>query len=63
MGKPETIAVIACLVLTLAVFVGSTGLGYAEYRPLRNFDIFAIVLSWVGLAYQMWRNRSSRSDP
>lgn len=63
MGKPETIAVIACLVLTLAVFVGSTGLGYAEYRPLRNFDIFAIVLSWAGLAYHMWRYRSSRSDP
>lgn len=63
MQKPETIAIIACLGLSLVVFVGSTGLGYAEYRPLRNFDIFAFVLSWAGLAFHMWRGRSSRSEP
>lgn len=63
MRKPESIAIIACLALTLAVFVGSTGLGYAEYRPLRNFDTFAFVLSWAGLAFHMWRDRSPRSEP
>lgn len=58
MRKPETIAIVACLALTLAAFVGSTGLGYAEYRPLRNFDIFAFVLSWAGLAFLMWRDHA-----
>ena len=34
MRKPEWIAILACILLSLAVFIGSTGLGYAAYRPL-----------------------------
>jgi hypothetical protein len=44
-------------VLSVAVFVGSTGLGYAVYRPLRYYDIFSLVISWAGLAFIMWRAR------
>ena len=57
MGKPEMHAIIACIVLSLAVFIGSTGLGYAVYRPLRYYDIFSLVISWAGLAFIMWRAR------
>ena len=59
MGKPEMNAIIACIVLSLAVFIGSTGLGYAVYRPLRYYDIFSLVISWAGLAFTMWRARSA----
>ncbi|MDP3908655.1 hypothetical protein [Novosphingobium sp.] len=55
MRKPEWIAIIACIVLSLTVFVGSTGLGYAVYRPLRYYDIFSLVIAWTGLAYHLWR--------
>lgn len=57
MTKPEVNAIIACIVLSLAVFIGSTGLGYAVYRPLRYYDVFSLVISWVGLAIFMWRAR------
>lgn len=57
MRKPEWIAIIACIVLSLAVFIGSTGLGYAVYRPLRYYDIFSLIISWAGLAFIMWRAR------
>lgn len=57
MRKPEWIAIIACIVLSLAVFIGSTGLGYAVYRPLRYYDVFSLVISWAGLAFIMWRAR------
>ena len=57
MRKPETIAIVACLALTLAAFVGSTGLGYAAYRPLRYYDIFSLVIAWTGLAWHIWRGR------
>lgn len=62
MRKPETVAIIACLALSLAVFVGSTGLGYAEYRPLRFYDVFSLVISWAGLSFHMWRRRSARTE-
>lgn len=50
-------AILACVVLSLAVFIGSTGLGYAVYRPLRYYDIFSLVISWLGLAWHLWRAR------
>ena len=59
MRKPEVIAIIACVVLSLAVFVGSTGLGYAVYRPLRFYDIFSLVIAWAGLAFYLWRGARS----
>lgn len=63
MRKPETIAIVACLALSLAVFVGSTGLGYAEYRPLRFYDIFSLVIAWAGLGIHLWRARKRRTGP
>ena len=62
MRKAELIAVLACAVLSLAVFIGSTGLGYAIYRPLRFYDIFSLVIAWTGLAYHLWRGRQKTSD-
>ncbi|MFA5963366.1 MAG: hypothetical protein WC804_05060 [Sphingomonas sp.] len=59
MRKPEMTAIVACIVLSLAVFVGSTGLGYAVYRPLRYYDIFSLVLAWTGLFFHLWRGRRS----
>jgi hypothetical protein len=57
MRKTEMTAIIACVVLSLAVFIGSTGLGYAVYRPLRYYDIFSLVIAWSGLAFHLWRGR------
>ena len=56
-GKSEWIAVAACVFLSIAVFVGSTGLGYAVYRPLRYYDIFSLVAAWLGLFSYIWRVR------
>lgn len=50
-------AILACVVLSLAVFVGSTGLGYAVYRPLRYYDIFSLAIAWLGLGWHLWRAR------
>lgn len=49
MRKDMWIGVAICVLLSLAACIGSTGLGYAEYRPLRNFDYFALTFSWVFL--------------
>lgn len=57
MRKDELTAIIACVVLSLAVFIGSTGLGYAAYRPLRYYDIFSLVIAWAGLGWHIWRGR------
>lgn len=57
MRKEELTAIIACVVLSLAVFIGSTGLGYAAYRPLRYYDVFSLVIAWTGLAWHLWRAR------
>ena len=62
MRKPELIAIIACVVLSLAVFIGSTGLGYAVYRPLRFYDIFSLVIAWLGLAYHLWLGRRAANN-
>ncbi len=61
MRKPELTAIIVCIILSISVFVGSTGLGYAVYRPLRYYDIFSLVISWVGLAFYLWRDRRNAS--
>lgn len=55
--RTELRAVAICVALSIAVVIGSTGWGYAEYRPLRNYDIFALTISWVGLAFYLWRSR------
>jgi hypothetical protein len=47
MKKNTYIAVGICLLLTLAACIGSTGLGFATYRPLRNFDYFGLGVSWL----------------
>lgn len=57
MRKPEIMAVLVCILLSLAVFIGSTGLGYAVYRPLRYYDIFSLVIAWSGLAFHLWHGR------
>lgn len=62
MRKTEMTAIIACVVLSLAVFIGSTGLGYAVYRPLRYYDIFSLVIAWSGLAFHLWRGRADRGE-
>ena len=62
MRKPEPIAIIACIILSLAVFIGSTGLGYAVYRPLRYYDIFSLVIAWAGLAFYLWRGRRQQAE-
>lgn len=62
MRKSELTAIVVCIVLSIAVFVGSTGLGYAVYRPLRYYDIFSLVIAWVGLAFYLWRDRRKASE-
>jgi hypothetical protein len=56
-GRNEWIAIGACLLLSIAVFIGSTGLGYAVYRPLRYYDIFSLVIAWVGLSVYIWTEK------
>lgn len=57
MHKDQLAAIIVCVVLSLTVFIGSTGLGYAAYRPLRYYDVFSLVIAWTGLAWQLLRGR------
>jgi hypothetical protein len=59
MTKVEVQAVVVCVLLSLAVVIGSTGFGYADYRPLRNYDIFALTISWVGFVFYLWRGRKA----
>lgn len=58
MDKNKWIAVAVCLGLTVAAFIGSTGLFYAEFRPIRNYDLIAFAGSWAGLLYTFFKNRS-----
>ncbi len=60
MSRSEIAAGAICVFLTLAVIIGSTGWGYADYRPLRDYDIFSISVSWLGLAYYFFMNRRAR---
>lgn len=57
MKKTHWIAVVVCLFLTAAAYIGSTGLFYAEFRPIRNYDLVAFATSWGGLIYMLLRDR------
>ncbi|WP_321817363.1 MULTISPECIES: hypothetical protein [Paraburkholderia] len=57
MKKETAIAVGICLLLTVAACIGSTGLGYADYRPLRNFDYFGLGVSWLMFIIFLIRDR------
>lgn len=57
MSKSKWIAVIVCLCLTAAAYIGSTGLFYTTYRPIRNYDLVAFFASWVGLLYYLYRDK------
>lgn len=59
MHKAEIIPLVVCIFLSLVVFVGSTGLGYAAYRPLRYYDIFSLFIAWAGLIFFLWRGRQA----
>lgn len=57
MSRNQIIAIVACIILSLSVYVGSTGWGYTIFRPLRYYDVFSLVAAWLGLAFYMFRNR------
>lgn len=57
MKKTTWIAVGLCLLLTVAACIGSTGLGYADYRPLRNFDYFGLGVAWLAFLVMLLRDR------
>lgn len=57
MNKSQWIAVLACVLLTAAAYIGSTGLFYAEFRPIRNYDLVAFATSWGGLIWMLFRDR------
>jgi hypothetical protein len=61
MDKSKWIAVVVCLGLTAAAYIGSTGLFYTQFRPIRNYDLIAFAGSWAGLIYTFVKNRSARS--
>ncbi|ODV43575.1 hypothetical protein AWV79_15905 [Cupriavidus sp. UYMMa02A] len=62
MKKPMWIAVGICLLITLAACIGSTGLGYADYRPLRYRDCFALAAAWLYVIVMFVKDRrASRS--
>lgn len=54
-------ALIACAILTVLLFIGSTGLGYAEYRPIRPRDYWSYLAAWLWMAYMFWQDRTSSS--
>ena len=61
MTKAKWIAVAVCAGLTIAAYIGSTGLFYAEFRPIRVYDLVAFAASWTGLVWMLIRDRR-RSD-
>ena len=52
----------SCLLLTAAAYIGSTGLFYAEFRPIRNYDLVAFAASWGGLIYMLIRDKKKRDQ-
>lgn len=56
MNKSKWIAVVVCMLLTAAAYIGSTGLFYTTFRPIRNYDLIAFAGSWIGLVYMMLRD-------
>lgn len=62
MMKPVWIAIGVCVLITLAACIGSTGLGYADYRPLRYRDCFALAAAWLYVIVMFVKDRrASRS--
>lgn len=59
MNKNTVIAITICAVITFAAFVGSTGLFYSDFRPLRNRDLFAYIGAWAWLVYMIYSARKS----
>lgn len=57
MDRNKWIAVGVCLLLTIAAYIGSTGLFYTSFRPIRNYDLVAFAGSWIGLIYMLIRDR------
>lgn len=57
MDKSKWIAVAVCLLLTAGAYIGSTGLFYTTFRPIRNYDLVAFATSWVGLIFMLVRDR------
>lgn len=60
MDKNKWIAVAACVLLTAAAYIGSTGLFYAEFRQIRNYDLVAFAGSWGGLIWMLIRDRKRK---
>ncbi|ANP47580.1 hypothetical protein [Candidatus Viadribacter manganicus] len=58
MNKNKWIAVAICVGLTAAAYIGSTGLFYSDYRPIRTYDLVAFGVSWGGLIWMLLRNKS-----
>lgn len=59
MNRSKWIAVIVCVLLTAAAYIGSTGLFYTTFRPIRNYDLVAFATSWAGLIWMLVRDRGS----
>ena len=62
MNKNKWIAVIVCIGLTAAAYIGSTGLFYTTFRPIRNYDLVAFAASWAGLIYILIRDKNRKDD-
>ncbi len=60
MNRNKWIAVVVCIVLTAAAYIGSTGLFYTTFRPIRNYDLVAFAGSWIGLIYMLYRDRNRK---
>ncbi|CAM5489244.1 hypothetical protein [Eoetvoesiella caeni] len=62
MNKSKWIAVAVCAALTAAAYIGSTGLFYTDYRPIRNYDLVAFAASWAGLIYMLIRDSKQKDE-
>lgn len=60
MDKSKWIAVVVCIFLTAGAYIGSTGLFYTTFRPIRNYDLVAFAASWIGIIYMMVRDTRKR---
>lgn len=60
MTKAKWIAVVICAALTAAAYIGSTGLFYTEFRPIRVYDLVAFAASWTGLIWMLFRNKDNQ---
>lgn len=60
MDKNKWIAIAVCLLLTAAAYIGSTGLFYTVFRPIRNYDLIAFAGAWGGLIWMLIRDRERK---